>query len=91
MTLRPEPYLHLDRERTFRALDRFRENARERGVSMAALAIGWVLSHPGTTAVVTGPRKPEHLDPAEAALDIHLSEAERGEIAALFEAQRRSI
>lgn len=86
MTLRPEPYAHLRNEVVLRAIAAFGERARERGVSMAALAIAWVLGHPRTTAVILGPRRPEHLDPAEEALSIRLSEAERLELAALFEA-----
>jgi 1-deoxyxylulose-5-phosphate synthase len=85
MTLRPEPYGHLLDERIFEALSRFRAYAEERGVTMAALAIAWVLSHPLATAVVIGPRKPEHLEPAEAALAIALTEAERRDVAAIFE------
>jgi aryl-alcohol dehydrogenase-like predicted oxidoreductase len=85
MTLRPEPYARLTQERTFRALEAFRERAAARGVTMAALAMAWVLSHPLTTAVITGPRRPEHLDPAEAALEIRLSPEERAELASLFE------
>jgi aryl-alcohol dehydrogenase-like predicted oxidoreductase len=86
MTLRPEPYTHLVHEGTFRALAAFREEAKERGTTMAGLAIAWVLSHPLTTAVIVGPRRPDHLDPAEAALRIQISPAEREAIAALFEA-----
>ena len=86
MTLRPEPYAHLRNEGILRAIAAFGERARERGVSMAALAIAWVLSHPRTTAVILGPRRPEHLDPADEALSIRLSEAERLDLASLFEA-----
>ncbi|HEY7699705.1 MAG TPA: aldo/keto reductase, partial [Vicinamibacteria bacterium] len=86
MTLRPEPYAHLRNESTLRALRAFGERARERGVSMAAFSIAWVLGHPRTTAVILGPRRPEHLDPAQEALSIHLSEEERRDLAALFEA-----
>jgi len=86
MTLRPEPYAHLRSESVLRAIAAFGERARARSVSMAALAIAWVLSHPRTTAVVLGPRRPEHLDPAEEALSIGLSEAERLDLASLFEA-----
>jgi aryl-alcohol dehydrogenase-like predicted oxidoreductase len=52
---------------------------------MAALAIAWVLSHPRTTAVILGPRRPEHLEPGEEALSVRLSEEERLELAALFD------
>ena len=84
MTLRPEPYAHLRNDRVLSSLDAFGESARGRGVSMAALALAWVSSHPRTTAVILGPRRPAHLDPAVEALSIRLSEAERAEIASLF-------
>ena len=46
MTMRPEPYEHLVGDRLFDGLDRLEAAAGERGVSMAALAFAWVLSHP---------------------------------------------
>jgi aryl-alcohol dehydrogenase-like predicted oxidoreductase len=84
MTLRPGPYSELETDETFRALDAFAAVAAERGVEPAALAIAWVLSHPQVTAVVVGPRRPEQLDPALAALDFPLSLQERDELAKLF-------
>jgi aryl-alcohol dehydrogenase-like predicted oxidoreductase len=84
MTLRPEPYEKLASENTFRALDAFAAAAAERGVEPAALAIAWVLSHPQVTAVVVGPRRPEHLEPALAALEQRLAPSERDELAGLF-------
>jgi aryl-alcohol dehydrogenase-like predicted oxidoreductase len=84
MTLRPEPYAHLRRPSVLRALAAFDERARERGVSMAALAIAWVLSHPGVTAAILGPRRPEHLAPGIEALSIELTETERADLASLF-------
>jgi aryl-alcohol dehydrogenase-like predicted oxidoreductase len=84
MTQRPEPYTDLVSERTFAALERFEAAAAERGVEPAALAIAWVLSHPLVTAVVVGPRRPEHLEPALAALELPLSAEERGDLAELF-------
>jgi len=84
MTLRPEPYLHLVQERTFRALEAFRKAASARGVTMAALAIAWTLSHPQVTAVIVGPRRPEQLEDARAALGIRLTREERADLAALF-------
>jgi aryl-alcohol dehydrogenase-like predicted oxidoreductase len=84
MTQRPDPYTDLVSEKTFAALERFGAVAAERGVEPAALAIAWVLSHPQVTAVVVGPRRPEHLEPAVAALELRLSPAERDELAELF-------
>jgi len=84
MTLRPEPYRHLESERTFRALDRLDAAARQRGADMPTLALAWLLASPQVDAVIIGPRRPEHLEPARAGLEISLTPAEREEIAALF-------
>jgi aryl-alcohol dehydrogenase-like predicted oxidoreductase len=84
MTQRPEPYADLVSEQTFRGLERFEAAAAERGVEPATLALGWVLSHPQVTAVVVGPRRPEHLEPALEALELRLSPQERDELAELF-------
>jgi aryl-alcohol dehydrogenase-like predicted oxidoreductase len=84
MTQRPEPYADLVNDQTFRALEQFQAAAAERGVEPAALAIAWVLSHPQVTAVVVGPRGPEQLEPALAALEVRLSPQERDELAELF-------
>lgn len=84
MTLRPEPYEHLVNEKIFSALRRFQKAAEDRGVSMGSLAMAWVLANPRTTAIITGPRRPEHLDMAEAALDVDLSEDDRAALTATF-------
>ena len=84
MTLRPEPYAGLVNEKTFLGLDGFQAAAADRAVEPAALAIAWVLSHPQVTAVVVGPRRPEHLESALAALDLRLTPQERDELGALF-------
>jgi len=84
MTMRPEPYLHLDDEAVYRGLDGLAARATERAVDMPTLAFAWLLADPRVTAIVVGPRRPEHLAPAQAALDIHLSPAERDELASLF-------
>jgi aryl-alcohol dehydrogenase-like predicted oxidoreductase len=84
MSLRPGPYEGFATEETFRALDAFVAAALARGVEPATLAIAWVLSDPQVTAVVVGPRRPQHLEPALAALEIRLSDDERDELAGLF-------
>jgi aryl-alcohol dehydrogenase-like predicted oxidoreductase len=84
MATRPEPYEHLRTDHTFDALERFAEAAARRGVDPATLALAWVLTRPAVTAVVVGPRRPDHLDPALRALDLTLSQAEADELAALF-------
>jgi aryl-alcohol dehydrogenase-like predicted oxidoreductase len=84
MTTRPEPYLHLDDEAVYSGLDRFAAAASRRDVDMATLAFAWLLGDSRVTAVVVGPRRPEHLEPGLAALDLELTPAERDELASLF-------
>jgi aryl-alcohol dehydrogenase-like predicted oxidoreductase len=85
MTQRPEPYVGFDDDRIWRGLDRLAAAAEERGVDMAALAFAWLFSSPDVTAVVVGPRRPEHLEPPLRALELELTPAERDEIARYFE------
>ncbi|HSL63447.1 MAG TPA: aldo/keto reductase [Gaiellaceae bacterium] len=84
MALRPEPYRHLEDEAVFDALDRFAGEAAANGVDGATLAIAWLLSDPRVGAVVLGPRRPEHLEPALRALSLELSSADRARLEALF-------
>jgi aryl-alcohol dehydrogenase-like predicted oxidoreductase len=84
MTLRPEPYAHLDDDAIYAGLERLADAAGQRGVDMPTLAFAWLLADPRVAGVVVGPRRPEHLDPAVAALDLALAEAERDELASLF-------
>jgi aryl-alcohol dehydrogenase-like predicted oxidoreductase len=84
MTLRPEPYEHLRQDAVFDGLEQLERAARERGVEMAALALAWLLAHPLVNPIVLGPRRPEHLEPARAALDLRLDAAERAGLSALF-------
>jgi aryl-alcohol dehydrogenase-like predicted oxidoreductase len=85
MTLRPEPYAHLVVDDTFDALEAFEREAAERGVSMAGLALAWLLQHPRVTSVIVGPRRPEQLEPAREALELELTETEHAALHALFD------
>jgi len=84
MTLRPEPYEQLVALRTFRALSAFRAIADELETEPATLALAWLLAQPDVTAIVVGPRNPEQLRSALAALDLELDEARSDEVASLF-------
>jgi aryl-alcohol dehydrogenase-like predicted oxidoreductase len=84
MTMRPEPYLHFRDEAVYDGLDGLAAAAAERGVSTAALSIAWLLADPRVTAVIVGPRRPEQLEPALAALSIRLDETERDALTRLF-------
>ena len=85
MATRPEGQEHLlDDEATFAAVDAFAAEARRRGVDPPALALAWLLCDERVTAVILGARRPEHLEPARAALELELTPAERDELAELF-------
>jgi aryl-alcohol dehydrogenase-like predicted oxidoreductase len=85
MTLRPEPYRHLECDGVFQGLAALGEEARARGVDMGTLAMAWVLHHPRVDAAVIGPRTIAHLQAALASTTIALSDADGRRLAALFE------
>jgi aryl-alcohol dehydrogenase-like predicted oxidoreductase len=84
MTLRPEPYMKWWTEETFERLERFRGDADSRGVTMAGLALAWVMHHPLVTAPILGPRGPAHFDPLLEAMKLVLSNEEHRAISEIF-------
>jgi aryl-alcohol dehydrogenase-like predicted oxidoreductase len=72
MTQRPDGYRKYEDEAVFDALEAFEREALGRGVSMAGLAIAWLLGVPEVTAVVVGPTRAEHLEPVREALELDL-------------------
>jgi aryl-alcohol dehydrogenase-like predicted oxidoreductase len=77
MTQRPGPYMELVVDRTFDALEHLERAARARGISMAGLALAWLLADDRVTQVVIGPSRLEHLEPLHEALAHPLSASER--------------
>jgi aryl-alcohol dehydrogenase-like predicted oxidoreductase len=84
MTTRPEPYRDFESAPVYDALERFDGAASERGLDMSTLAFAWLLADPRVGSIVVGPRRPEHLEPAVAATEVALSEAERDQVASIF-------
>jgi aryl-alcohol dehydrogenase-like predicted oxidoreductase len=82
MSLRPEPYRHLDNDRVYDGLDALEAAASARGLSMAGLALAWALG--GTSSIVVGPRRPDHLDPVREALAARISPEDREQVGSLF-------
>jgi aryl-alcohol dehydrogenase-like predicted oxidoreductase len=80
MTQRPEPYRALVTGRTFDALARLQAMATARGISLAGLALAWLLADERVTQVVIGPGRPEHLAPVGEALQHPLTAQERAEV-----------
>jgi aryl-alcohol dehydrogenase-like predicted oxidoreductase len=58
--------------------------AKARGVSMAEVALAWLLSRPGVTAPIIGASKPGHLDAAVRAVDLTLTPTECVELEAPY-------
>jgi aryl-alcohol dehydrogenase-like predicted oxidoreductase len=77
MTKRPGPYRELVTGATYDTLDRLQTLADSRGISMAGLALAWLLADERVTQVVIGPGRPEHLAPVAEALRHPLTGPER--------------
>jgi aryl-alcohol dehydrogenase-like predicted oxidoreductase len=84
MTQRPDGYSAFLRDRVFDSLDALEALGAQRGISMAGLALAWLLANPLVTAIVVGPMRPEHLDPVREALASPLTESERDLVGGLF-------
>ena len=84
MTLRPEPYAGYDSDRVFGALESLAAEAAAREVSMAGLALAWLLALDEVTAIIVGPGRSEHLAPAVEALSISLTTADRDSLTEVF-------
>lgn len=75
----------VDRPRAFRCVDAMRPIATAHGVSVARVALAWLLHRPGVASVIVGAKTADQLNDNIAATDLRLSEAE---LAALEEASR---
>jgi aryl-alcohol dehydrogenase-like predicted oxidoreductase len=84
MTQRPESYRRYERDEVFDALEALEREAAVRGVSMAGLAIAWLLGVPEVSAVVVGPARVDQLEPVREALTLELTTAERAHLRSLF-------
>jgi aryl-alcohol dehydrogenase-like predicted oxidoreductase len=57
-------------------VDAVQRVAEGRGVTMAQVALAWVLANPAVSAPIVGATRPHHLPDAVAALDLHLTAEE---------------
>jgi aryl-alcohol dehydrogenase-like predicted oxidoreductase len=80
LALRPGAFEHLGMNGAFAGLDGLAAAAESRGLPLATLALAWVLTDPGVTALLVGPRSPAQLTAMCAALDVELTESERAEL-----------
>jgi aryl-alcohol dehydrogenase-like predicted oxidoreductase len=67
-------------QRNLRVVERLKQFARERDVTLPELAVAWTLANPAVDVAIVGARRPDHLDGTAAAADVYLSPADFGEI-----------
>ncbi len=70
----------VDRERTYRCIDVMRTIAEAHGVSVAQVALAWLLHQPQVTSIIVGAKKPEQLADNIAATGVALSDEDVGRI-----------
>jgi aryl-alcohol dehydrogenase-like predicted oxidoreductase len=66
----------VDRPRAFRCVEAMRPIAQAHGVSVARVALAWLLHQPGVASVIIGAKTAEQLADNIAATDLRLTEAE---------------
>ncbi|HEY5873132.1 MAG TPA: aldo/keto reductase [Gaiellaceae bacterium] len=84
MTQRPDGYRQYESDAVFDSLEAFEREALGRSVSMAGLAIAWLLATPEVSAVVVGPTRAAQLEPVREALALELSAEEHAHLEGLF-------
>ncbi|TDO44605.1 aryl-alcohol dehydrogenase (NADP+) [Kribbella sp. VKM Ac-2527] len=67
-------------ERVRAVVETVRRIAEERGISMAQIALAWLVDRPAVTSVILGARTMTQLDDNLAAADLHLTAEERAEL-----------
>ncbi|MCT2592721.1 aldo/keto reductase [Streptomyces sp. N2-109] len=75
-------------EADFDVVDAVRGLAAERGLPAAQVALAWLLHNPAVTAPIVGATRLAHIEDAIAAVDVSLSEEERGRLAAPYRPHR---
>ena len=79
-SLRVQGYFN---ERGWSMLDRMEEIAFQRGKSLSAIALAWLLSNPAITSPIIGPKDLEQLDDNLQAAGVRLTPEESGKLASL--------
>jgi aryl-alcohol dehydrogenase-like predicted oxidoreductase len=70
----------VDRQRADRCIDAMRPIAKARGVSVAQIALAWLLHQPQVTSVIVGAKRPEQLADNLAAAQLALDADELGQL-----------
>jgi aryl-alcohol dehydrogenase-like predicted oxidoreductase len=82
-----EPQLSINLE----LVERLSQVAARRGISMAQLAIAWVLRRPEVTSAIVGGRRPDQIEETVRAGDVELAQAEIEEIDHLLDWRSQAL
>jgi aryl-alcohol dehydrogenase-like predicted oxidoreductase len=66
--------------RNLEIVERLEQFARQRGYHVSQLAIAWTLANPAVNVAIVGSRRREHIERSLGALEIELSDRDKGEI-----------
>jgi aryl-alcohol dehydrogenase-like predicted oxidoreductase len=69
-----------ERERTWAVLEAVQAVAEQQGMSMAQIALGWLVDRPAVASVILGARTLEQLKDNLAAADLHLTDEDRARL-----------
>jgi aryl-alcohol dehydrogenase-like predicted oxidoreductase len=80
MALRPPEFPGMSMTSLLAGVDELASAADAYGVPLATLALAWVLTDPGVSALLVAPRTPDQLKTVCGALDVQLTAAQRAEL-----------
>jgi len=78
-------------DRAYDVLDAIVQLAKEKGCSPSQIALSWVVSKPGVTSTIIGPRTMEHLLDNIGALDVKLSDADHAQLDLMAEPELATV
>jgi len=78
-------------DRAFDILDLVTDLAQEKGCSPSQIALAWVLSKPGVTSPIIGPRTMAHLDDNLGAIDVALTDEDHARLDDLAEPELATV
>ncbi|MCY4071886.1 MAG: aldo/keto reductase [Chloroflexi bacterium] len=81
---------HFD-DRAYKLLELVEQLAKEKDCSPSQLALAWVVSKPGVTSTIIGPRTMEHLVDNIGALDVKLSDADHAQLDTIAEPELATV
>ncbi|HEV3474884.1 MAG TPA: aldo/keto reductase [Actinomycetota bacterium] len=84
MSYYPELFAPGKLERSLTVVDALRPIAERLGMTLAQLALAWVIHQPGVTSAIAGSRSPDHVKENAEAGDVELDQATLDEIEALI-------